>query len=102
MNMSRKITRNITSVNMFTAKDLYFCCSKCYSILNPLSSSKPGLQKSYRLLNQHNKWEQQWNILYVINRQRVLWYKEVCQKLGTPIDLTLIYECKYNQQKQVN
>lgn len=100
--MSRTITRSTTCTDVFAAEDLHFCCSKCYSILDLLSSSKPGLQKSNRFLSKRNKCEQQWDVLHATTAQRALRYEEVCKKLGLPIDFNLIDEFKHSKQKQTN
>ena len=100
--MSRTITRSTACTDVFAAEYLNFRCSKYYSILDPLSSSKPGLQKSNRCLSKRNKCKQQWDVSYATNAQRALRYKEVCEKLGLPIEFTLINEFKHNKQKRTN
>ena len=72
MNKSRTITRSTACADVFAAEDLNFCCSKCSSILDPLSRSKPRLQKSNRFLSKRNECEQKWDISYSTNASKAL------------------------------
>ena len=73
--MSRAITRNTMCIDLFTANDLDFCCSKCHSILDPLTTNKPKLKVSNRFKSERQKCEQQWDILYATNAPKTLRHK---------------------------
>ena len=98
MNKSRTITRSTACTDVFTAEYLNFCCSKCSSILDPLSMSKSRLQKSNRFLSKRNECEQQWDMSHATCTWKALRHKEVREKLGLPIDLNLIDEFKHNKK----
>ena len=53
---------------------------------------------SRNLKNLRDKCEQQQNSVYAATISKALWYKEVCEILGLPLDFILYNKCKHNKQ----